>query len=566
MDERTRIVETLLAIVGRAVYSDGVVEEAEKTLVKRVVRALEVEPERAREILQQARAEVPMRASAGPADAAMLWSEAKHLLASLPPGTGRRALAARVGWALEVEDGLVAEVVAGMSPDPAQGTAKGAAETDAAVDVRQAADDSTDGSLAEPADAGTYAQALAGAARDVTRDDDPASGTKLLEVLDAAETQARAAPASPERMVAWASQAREAVRFLAKQRDWTSVRAIERRLAATPRELERVVAPATAGALGAWGAAALAARAPDELSRARDRLARLAGRHEDPVVRREYAGLLAALVTSVVRDHFPDASEGPLAAGLLESQAQAHWEDRELVLAFAAACPDIQLLHTAARDDAGHRKLLARLSELVQRHPRDEELALHLARGLVNAGVVRAGDLAPARREKDPLLVALRGTLDQLLEANPGSASLSDMTARFDRQPGVPASRIRAASAAAGSVTRARHPDLNELRDAFERLQHGSHDSMATMARILGVGPYLGRVMREGEDAYAHDEPYFLDMLEEIDYQIQHDRSGYWRGQMPKLDTMTRYLLEDATPSISAAARALRARLKLAAK
>ena len=56
MDERTRIVETLLAIVARAVYSDGVVEEAEKTLVKRVVRALEVAPERAREILTQARA------------------------------------------------------------------------------------------------------------------------------------------------------------------------------------------------------------------------------------------------------------------------------------------------------------------------------------------------------------------------------------------------------------------------------------------------------------------------------------------------------------------------------
>ena len=31
------------------------------------------------------------------------------------------------------------------------------------------------------------------------------------------------------------------------------------------------------------------------------------------------------------------------------------------------------------------------------------------------------------------------------------------------------------------------------------------------MARILGVGPYLGRIMKEGEAAYQRDETYFLE-------------------------------------------------------
>lgn len=87
---------------------------------------------------------------------------------------------------------------------------------------------------------------------------------------------------------------------------------------------------------------------------------------------------------------------------------------------------------------------------------------------------------------------------------------------------------------------------------------------MATMARFLGVGPYLGRVMREGEEVYQRDEAYFLDLLEEIGCQVQHDRSGYWRVQMPKLDTLTRYLLEGATPAIAGAARSLRARVNRA--
>ena len=615
-DQRTRIVEMLLAIVARAVYSDGVVEDAERELVKRVVRALEVDHARARQILDTARKEAPMRSNAGAADAEMLWAEAQALLGALPAGTGRRALAARVGWALEVDDARIAEVVQALAPDAparagvvdsarsyaAEGLAAEAAALAARLDPHGAPFDEKDGrSMLEllnsgdlavvatlarcasrtgqlaaldpaltalvatraPAGAelGVYQAALAGAAAGVTREDDPATGNRLIEVVDLAERLAKVEPQGPERWIAWAERAREAVRFLCRQRDWKSVRALEKRLGAAPRAHEGAVAPAVAGALAAWGLAALVAQAGDELARARDRLARLSGRHDLAAVRREYATLLAAVIAGVVRDRFPDAAEGPLAAGLLESLAQAHWEDRDLVLIFAAACADVQLLHVAARDEAGHRKLLARLSELAQRHPRDEDLALHLARGLVNVGVVRAGDLAPARREKDPLLVAVRALLDLLRESNPTSEKVAELAGRFDRQPGVPPSRIRAAPAA-----RARHPDLLELRDAFERLQHGSNDAMATLARILGVGPYPGRIMREGEEAYQRDEGYFLDLLAEIDHQVQHDRSGYWRMQMPKLDTMTRYMLEDATPAIAQAARDLRGRLNLAAK
>ena len=542
------VVEELLALVGRAVYADGKVEEDDRELVKAMVRALAIETDRAREILAAAKRE----AGKGRAKPERLWDEAEQLLRALPPGSGRRRLAARVGRALAIDEKWLAALVRDMAHE---------AESVPAAELlaRLGSVPLVPPVSAEALQVGLDLVHRAAAA--VMREEDPAAATQLATVLDAAE---KIATAAPEHWTAAAETARDAVRWLAPRHDWKSVRTIEKRLAAGPRASEEAVAAPAAAALAAWGRAALAARADAELARARDRLARLAMRHDQVGVRREYAGLLAALVASVVRDHFPAAAEGLLAAGLLEALARDHWEDRELTLAFASACPDIQLLLIAAREEAEHRKLLARLSELAQAHPRDEELALHLARGVVHVAVVRAGELAPARRGADPLLLALRGTLDGLLEGNPGSARLAELAARFERQPGAPASRVGPLPIAAAA--RPRHPDLLELRDAFERLQLGAEAAVATLTRVLGVGPYLGRVMREGEEAYQRDETYFLDLLEEVDRQVHEDRSGYWRVQSPKLDTMTRYMLEDATPAIVAAARALRARLNFAAK
>lgn len=243
MDERTRLCEELLAIVARAVYSDGVVEETERELVKRVVRALEVDTARAKEILAAAKREAPFRSTAGPADAAAIWSEARHLLAALPSGSGRRMLAARVGWALDVAESEIAAVVQALAPgapppadystdgsgsnDPASMAAEalglaarlepeGAAVSDddglrllellntgdLAVVAALAPAASRTGQIAalDPAltalvsagnvDPATYQAALAGALAGVTRED-PATGARMLEVVDLAERLAK---------------------------------------------------------------------------------------------------------------------------------------------------------------------------------------------------------------------------------------------------------------------------------------------------------------------------------------------------------------------------------------
>jgi len=412
-----------------------------------------------------------------------------------------------------------------------------------------------------------YRGALSNAMMCVARSADPDAPARVLEAVEAAERLARIEPAGEQRWVVYADVAHQAVRFLATNHHWTAIRTLEKRLDAIPAEFKEITAPAVAGALTTWCIFAIDTKAAAEFSRARDRMARHAAKFRHLEVQREWTTLQNCIVSASVREQFPDTSEALVAASVFDTLVGSLGADRAIALTFAGGSSDLQLMVIAMRDARKHQQLLERIREIAAHHRADEEIAFAFARGIVNASIVCVKDVPPARRAADPILSALRQTLAQLVAAHPASANLRDAQGRFDRTVGPAGSAPsgpsgRGAVPASARPARVRHADIIELRRCFEELQTGSNAPMRAMGRILGT--YPGRVRKEGEAVYAKDEQYFLDLLEEIEYQILNDRSGYWRIQGGMLESMTKYMLEDATPTIIAAARALRGRLGMA--
>lgn len=200
----------------------------------------------------------------------------------------------------------------------------------------------------------------------------------------------------------------------------------------------------------------------------------------------------------------------------------------------------------------------------------DEELAFSLARVLVNLAILRCppDDHGPVDRlftavrrwmaPPDLVLQEARKAMGRCVAAVPKSRRIAGARGRFERITGRPIP--------VGPDARpVPHADIENMADAFDAIQVQGPDAALEerIFAVVGTGPYLPRVRREGEGVYRSDETYFIDLIEEIERQIHEGGGGFWDTRQPQIEAMTRYLIEDATTAVADCARRLRSHYRM---
>lgn len=300
-----------------------------------------------------------------------------------------------------------------------------------------------------------------------------------------------------------------------------------------------------------------------------DRIRELANRHATARVAQQRAVALECLLDANAPDPY---LEPPKIAALVDEQlalTRAWPDEHEVARALTSSSATVLTLLEVMRDEPRHRALTDMQTWLAERWPGDDEVHFNSARALVNAAIVRVNESKRAGLVAriatlfagDATLERLELTMEALLRACPMSPALAEARGRFERATG----RAVRSPASSAPPPPPLHPELAPMRATFEKMQVDgiTSEHLAAMHAIVGPGGYLPRATREGPGAYAADERYYTDFLDEVARQFQADRTGYWKAREVQIEAITRYLIDDATERIAARAASLRAQLKM---
>lgn len=386
---------------------------------------------------------------------------------------------------------------------------------------------------------------------------------RVPTVLALAERLVALEPADDLRWVAVGAAGHQALRAFATARRFALVAKIVRILGGIPAGVAQA-AGHHAEALCTWGILGMKAGEAREVESATTALGQLAVAAQHPEVVRARATLLGCAVewwTSEAKQPEPARK----ALDSLYSVVRVHGADHGVATSFALASEFALMLLLILKDLKAVSSHLDRIKEVSAAHAGDEELQFALARSLVNSMVQVKGLTGVRTEARLELTNQLTGTLAALEAACPGSVKLADARSRLEKI------KAQQASPDAGPVVLGPPPeDILMMRTFFEELQSADSPQSAIITGhmlmgMIAAGGYPRRVMDEGEEVYQTDEEYFLHLLKEMTYQIANDRSGYWESCLAKVEVMTRYMVEDATPAIATAARRLRTTLAMPA-
>ncbi|MBI3893980.1 MAG: hypothetical protein HY303_20880 [Candidatus Wallbacteria bacterium] len=399
------------------------------------------------------------------------------------------------------------------------------------------------------------------------------------EVLPAVETALRLAKGAPGYEPAWvglATVCHAAGKLLSQARAWNEHARVRAALEEIPARFAAATDPLMARFLADQVVFALDAGARNRAWPACEALRKLVAARPSEVTVAELANALSCLVDPEVPD--PDG-DYPRVAALLDELvrlSEAHPANREVARSLATASAGALISYQVAKDPPRLLAFAEALVRMAQRCKDDESLLFSIAKAVVNAAIVwdnyrkEAGllkgwmsNLQQAfKGGSDPVLGALKSTLEALLALAPASSDLADARGRFER-----VTRVSLAAPGGAKPAPALPEDVLLLRKYFDQMQQQgpTPGAMKGILMLLGPGPYLPRAVREGEEVYAKDEPYFVQLLAELSRQVSTDRSGFWAMNAGMLEAMTRYLVEDATPRIAQAANELRRVLQMPA-